>query len=124
MDYYKNISKNLGEALKSIPLIEKISDYGVYICGVSLIFVLLSAFTVPFGGFLNMLFVYIFMFSLILLFIEYQNNYLLLGLLGYALTRLISMLFGFTWFKLAAMLLFLGLSYIVFKKIGDIKLKG
>jgi hypothetical protein len=37
MDYYKNISKNLGEALKSIPLIEKISDYGVYICGVSLI---------------------------------------------------------------------------------------
>jgi hypothetical protein len=71
-----------------------------------------------------MLFVYIFMFSLILLFIEYQNNYLLLGLLGYALTRLISMLFGFTWFKLAAMLLFLGLSYIVFKKIGDIKLKG
>jgi hypothetical protein len=30
MDYYKNISKNLGEALKSIPLIEKISDYGIY----------------------------------------------------------------------------------------------
>ena len=62
MDYYKNISKNLGEALKSIPLIEKISDYGVYICGVSLIFVLLSAFTVPFGGFEYVVCLYIHVF--------------------------------------------------------------
>ncbi|HBN83198.1 MAG TPA: hypothetical protein DDZ89_05085 [Clostridiales bacterium] len=124
MDYYKKISEYLGDALKSVPIIAKISSYGVYICGVSLFFILLSAFSVPFGGFLNTLFTYVFMFSLILLFIEYQNNYLLLGLLGYALTRLISMFFWFSWSKLAAMILFLGLAYIVFKKIGDIKLNS
>lgn len=124
MDYYKKISKYLGEALKTIPIVEKISQYGLYINGISLLLILLSAFTVPFGGFLNTLFTYVFMFSAILLFIEYQNSYLLLSLLGYALTRFISILFRFTWPKLFALILFLWLAYIVFKKIGDIKLKS
>lgn len=124
MDYYKKLSADLSSALKSVPLISGIRQYGVYIMGVSFLFILLSAFTVPIGGFLITLFKYTFMFSLLLLFIEYLNNYLLLGLWGYAITRLISLLFRFNWPDFAALILFSWLGYIVFKKIGEIKLNG
>jgi len=124
MDYYKRIGSDLKELLLSIPWVSKINNYSVYVMGVSLVVLLLYAFTISLGGFIYALVYYLFLFSLLLCYVNYLNTYLLIGLWGFAFTRLVSLLFFFNWSNLVALLLFAFLGYIVFRKIGEIKLNS